>query len=64
MEHEDLVERLLAAAAALLEDASAVALVGGETSSSDRVAEAWQTAQDAELLLSAAARLERRGRTC
>ena len=59
-ETQDLNERLLAMAGALLEDASAVALIAGERSREERVDALMCVTGDVQSLIAAAAGLERR----
>ncbi len=58
-EAEDLIERLLAMAGALHEDASAVALVIGERSASERISAVMLTTGHLQVLLGAAAAVGR-----
>jgi hypothetical protein len=55
---DDLIERLLAMAGALLEDASVVALIAGERSTAERVSELVRISGHLQALLGAAAAIQ------
>lgn len=59
-ETEDLIERLLVMAGAMLEDASAVALIASERSRSERLDELMRVNSNVQSLIAAAAALNLR----
>lgn len=56
---EDLIERLLTQAGALMEDASATAIISGETPQRERIARLMVVTADIRALLEAAAASQR-----